>query len=941
MPAAKIYYDSDADLAYLKDKTIVFLGFGNQGAAQAQNLRDSGLPNDKILIANRADSYAKDAISKNFNVTDDFGKAAEVADILFLLIPDQVQPRLFNEKIAPSLKQGCTIVIASGYNVFFKFLNIPSTSNVVMVAPRMIGESILNPYTERRKLQFFWTGSSVRSLYQKGQGFPCFVSVEQDGAGKALEIALAISRVIGATKAGAIESSAREETAMDLFAEQALWPNIIMLFQQAFNVLKEAGCSDEALCYEMWMSKEPAEIFERAAEDGFIRQLKHHSTVSQYGQLNGALSLDGSAIRKHFENILHNQVLNGKFAREFSKIEDALEKEGPENPLNELHRRAEETELGQAEMRCNVMAIDASPGHNSVADPSTETHKTRPSHRSRSRSRHRRKDDRRHRSRSHGRSERSHRDRRSRSRDRSHRDRDRGRDRDNRDRDVDKDRERERELRHRDRDRNGHRDRDRDTNRDDMDRRERRRRHVDDDADQKPLKRIREDTIDTPRTPMSVDSPQKDDGRRPRSRDSDRRSIRSGRGARDLRDDYDRRGSPRRDGSARCGPDDRPIPPKEESPLVEDERPMVPRGRSGSQPIVRPSPSYDDGPQDPYLDEPKEDDSEARSVFVSQLAARMTARDLGYFFEDKLGENTVLDSRIVTDRLSRRSKGIAYVEFRSIELVEQAIALSGTIVMGLPIMIQHTEAERNKTHAGDGSINLPPGASGRGATLYVGSLHFNLTESDIKQVFEPFGELDFVDLHRDPATGRSKGYAFVHYKRAEDAKMALEQMEGFELAGRTLRVNTVHEKGQSKIITQDSLDEGGGGNLNAASRQALMQKLARIDSAPTIQQQVVKPAISQPMMSKSVLLKNMFNPEEETEPNWDKELAEDVKGECQAKYGGVQHIKVEKDSEGEIYVQFDGVDSAKKAIESLNGRWFGGRKISATFISDAIMQAHR
>jgi ketol-acid reductoisomerase len=94
-------------------------------------------------------------------------------------------------------------------------------------------------------------GSSVRSLYQKGKGFPCFVSSEQDGTGEALDIALALSRAIGATKAGAIASSAREETAMDLFAEQALWPNIIMLFREAFSVLKEAGCSDEALCYEM------------------------------------------------------------------------------------------------------------------------------------------------------------------------------------------------------------------------------------------------------------------------------------------------------------------------------------------------------------------------------------------------------------------------------------------------------------------------------------------------------------------------------------------------------------------------------------------------------------------------------------------------------------------------------------------------------------------
>ena len=120
-------------------------------------------------------------------------------------------------------------------------------------------------------------------------------------------------------------------------------------------------------------------------------------------------------------------------------------------------------------------------------------------------------------------------------------------------------------------------------------------------------------------------------------------------------------------------------------------------------------------------EEPKEDDSEARSVFVSQLAARLTARDLGYFFEDKLGEGTVMDSRIVTDRISRRSKGyvypiflschrtvfiqpprsIGYVEFRTVELVDQAIGPSGTIVMGLPIQIQHTAAERNRLHAGD------------------------------------------------------------------------------------------------------------------------------------------------------------------------------------------------------------------------------------------------
>lgn len=144
-------------------------------------------------------------------------------------MPDQVQPRVFNEQFAPKLKSNAAIVIASGYNVFYKLLNFTPGQDVVMVAPRMIG-------------------SSVRSLYEKGKGYPCFVSVEQDGTGSGLAIALALSQAIGATKAGAIASSAREETAMDLFAgkpaystsrgayligheEQALWPNIIMLFR--------------------------------------------------------------------------------------------------------------------------------------------------------------------------------------------------------------------------------------------------------------------------------------------------------------------------------------------------------------------------------------------------------------------------------------------------------------------------------------------------------------------------------------------------------------------------------------------------------------------------------------------------------------------------------------------------------------------------------------
>ncbi|KAJ7900311.1 hypothetical protein B0H14DRAFT_2556466 [Mycena olivaceomarginata] len=511
---------------------------------------------------------------------------------------------------------------------------------------------------------------------------------------------------------------------------------------------------------------------------------------------------------------------------------------------------------------------------------STDTLRTRRSHRSPSREKRdrRRDDEKRRRSRS-----------RDRGSDRAYRgDRDRSRDR-HRDRDRDRDRRRDRhrgDIRDRDRDR----ERDRDSDR-------RRKRGDEDDMDGRDSKRKKSADLDDPPPPPGALPPLPRDSPRRRDRSPDFRN-----GSRDRRMSS-------------------PLPP----------------------PIKRPSPTYEPPPENFNPDEPREDDSEARSVFVSQLAARLTARDLGYFFEEKLGEGTVMDSRIVTDRMSRRSKGIAYVEFRSVELVDKAIDLTGTVVMGRPIHIQLTESERNKLHPGDGNLNLPPGVSaphGGAMQLYVGSLHFNLTESDIRQVFEPFGDLEFVDLHKDPTTGRSKGYAFVQYKRSEDAKMALEQMEGFELAGRTLRVNTVHEKGTVKYTQTESLDDSGGGNLNAASRQALMQKLARIEPAHQ-PEPISRPNIPQTMQSRSVLLKNMFNPEEETEPDWDTDLADDVKGECTEKYGKVEAIKVERETQGEIYLKFDTIESAKKAVQGLNGRWFGGNQVSAAFISDAIMQAHQ
>lgn len=236
--------------------------------------------------------------------------------------------------------------------------------------------------------------------------------------------------------------------------------------------------------------------------------------------------------------------------------------------------------------------------------------------------------------------------------------------------------------------------------------------------------------------------------------------------------------------------------------------------------------------------------------------------------------------------------------------------------------------------------------------LYVGSLHYSLTEDDVRQVFEPFGELDFVNIHRDQ-TGRSKGYGFIQFKRAEDAKRAMAELNGLELAGRQLKVNVVTESNkENNMLASAALgsavgigeldDEGGGLGLNAHSRALLMQKLLKDDSikppplvlstgvpVPTPVAPVVPmipnplltaptttttsptaPFVSPPLVPSTlplvglsakalqtncILLKNMFDPTTETDPNFDQEIKDDVEEEC-SKFGPVLHIYVDKTS---------------------------------------------
>ena len=323
MAHAEMHHDDPADLADLHplpDRTVAVLGYGNQGAAQAQNLRDLGVT---PLIGNREDDYHPAAVEAGFEVLA-IADAAARADVALLLTPDEVQPDLVRDEVAPGLRAGDTLVVASGYNWHFGLLEVPEGVDVVMVAPRMIGAAVRDRFVDR-------------------SGFPCFVSVERDATGGAWDTTRALARGIGGTLGGAVVSSAREEAALDLFSEQAIWPAVIDALRTARDVAIEAGFSEEAVLEELYLSAEPAEVFAHMARDGLFGQLGLHSRTSQFGQLRAldALSRD-DALRTRFARVMHDDILSGDFAREWSRPEAG-------GRLDTMRAEADASALGRAE----------------------------------------------------------------------------------------------------------------------------------------------------------------------------------------------------------------------------------------------------------------------------------------------------------------------------------------------------------------------------------------------------------------------------------------------------------------------------------------------------------------------------------------------------------------------------------------------------------------
>lgn len=319
----RIYYDKDADLKSVSEQTIAIIGYGNQGRAQALNMRDSGVK--RIIVGSVKDRSYKQAEQDGFEVMP-IESAAKAADIVFMLIPDEVAPPIYKEQIEPNLEAGNTVNFSSGYNIFFKHIIPRHDLDIVLVAPRMIGDG-------------------VRELYKSGEGFPSFVCVEQDASGKAKEKALGLAKAIGSTKQGAIEATFADETILDLMTEQGIWPIIYNVFTCAYELYKQKGHPVEASLMELYMSKEPAVMMERAADMGFFKQLPLHSRTSQYGQLTGYNKVNLEPI-KSFLTQQYERIKSGDFAKEWAEEQEQgcanLEKLKNESFTCEMSKEEEE-----------------------------------------------------------------------------------------------------------------------------------------------------------------------------------------------------------------------------------------------------------------------------------------------------------------------------------------------------------------------------------------------------------------------------------------------------------------------------------------------------------------------------------------------------------------------------------------------------------------------
>ena len=309
----KIYYDKDVTEGILKGKTIAVIGYGSQGHAHAQNLRDSGLD---VIVGQRPGSANYDLAVKHGFEPVSAAEAAKKADLIMILVPDHVQADLYREAIEPNLEPGNMLLFSHGFNIHFGQIVAPKEVDVAMVAPK-------------------GPGHLVRREYEIGRGVPCLVAVEQDASGNALDLALGYAQGIGGTRAGVIETTFQEETETDLFGEQCvLCGGVSELIKAGFETLVEAGYQPEIAYFEC--CHELKLIVDLIYEGGLSRMRYSISDTAEYGDLTRGKRVITQETRQEMKRIL-DEIQSGSFAKEW-----LLENRVNRPVFNALRRRERE-----------------------------------------------------------------------------------------------------------------------------------------------------------------------------------------------------------------------------------------------------------------------------------------------------------------------------------------------------------------------------------------------------------------------------------------------------------------------------------------------------------------------------------------------------------------------------------------------------------------------
>ena len=293
MSEAKIYYQDDCNLAALDGKTIAVIGYGSQGHAHALNAKESGC---HVIIGLYEGSKSwKRAEEQGFEVYT-AAEAAKKADIIMILINDELQAKMYKESIEPNLEAGNMLMFAHGFNIHFNQIIPPADVDVTMIAPK-------------------GPGHTVRSEYQAGKGVPCLVAVHQDATGKALELALAYSLAIGGARAGVLETTFRTETETDLFGEQAvLCGGVCALMQAGFETLVEAGYDPRNAYFEC--IHEMKLIVDLIYQSGFAGMRYSISNTAEYGDYVTGPKIITEDTKKAMKKIL-SDIQDGTFAKDF------------------------------------------------------------------------------------------------------------------------------------------------------------------------------------------------------------------------------------------------------------------------------------------------------------------------------------------------------------------------------------------------------------------------------------------------------------------------------------------------------------------------------------------------------------------------------------------------------------------------------------------------